>query len=191
MKTILICFAGRIASGKTTLSQAVAQTFKWPRASFGDRVRIEARRKGFNESREVLQKIGEALIEEPDDFCNMLLEHVAWKPGRHLVIDGLRHTTVLNSLRRLTTPSEVLLVLVETGEQTLEKRLAKRGVLEGYQLSDLEAHSTEREVLEAFPDMADLIVDGTLPVKTLVGEIVAWVQNKIEVASITYNGGRP
>ena len=181
MKTILICFAGRIASGKTTLSKAVAGFLKWPLASFGDYVRMEAHRKGLNESRDVLQMMGASLVEEPDDFCHLVLQQVSWKPGLHLVIEGIRHSKILDSLRRLTDPSEVFLVFVETEEQTIKRRLAERNASGGDKLSDFEAHSTEREVRTDLPAAADLIIDGSRPVDILVREIVSWLQKESDL----------
>ena len=178
MKTILICFAGRIASGKTTLSRAVAETLEWPWAGFGDYIRMEARRKGLDESRGVLQNIGESLMEDPDDFCRLLLQQVSWEPGRHIVIDGIRHVRILDSMRRVTATSKVLLVFVETKEQVLKRRLAARNAPEGDGLSDFEMHSTEREVIKNLPAAADLIVDGSKPVDILVQDIVCWLRRE-------------
>lgn len=180
MKTILICFAGRIGSGKTTLSKAVANNLRWPRASFGDYVRMEALRQGLNEPRKVLQRIGASLVEDPNKFCHLVLKQVSWKPGQNLIIDGIRHSKILDSLRKLTDPSEVFLVFVTTEEQAIRKRFAEENPFREDDLLSFEAHSTETEVKSSLSAEASLIVDGTRPVNILAREIVAWFQNKIE-----------
>jgi dephospho-CoA kinase len=48
VKPVVLTFAGRIASGKSTLSRQIAVTLGWPWASFGDYVRAEATRRGFD-----------------------------------------------------------------------------------------------------------------------------------------------
>ena len=181
---MIICFAGRVSSGKTTLSKAMADALKWPRASFGDYVRKEARRQGLNESREVLQKIGASLVEDTDKFCNKVLDQVSWKSGQNLVIDGVRHSEILGSLKRLAGPSEVFLIFVETNEQTIRKRRVDKNTSGEDNLSDLEAHSTEREVTTALPTIADLVVDGAHPLDILVQEMVAWLKSKNDEDSI-------
>lgn len=185
MKTILICFAGRIASGKTTLSQAVAENLEWPRVGFGDCVRMEARRKGLDETRNVLQNIGESLVEDPDEFCRLLLQRISWEPGCHMVIEGIRHTRILDSLRRITAPSKVLLIFIETKEQILKSRLAERYKQKKEEgLLGLESHSTEREVLTNLPDAADLIVDGSRSVEILVRQIMGWLPREIDFGGL-------
>lgn len=177
MKTILICFAGRIGSGKTTVSKVVADTLKWQRASFGDCVRMEAFRQGLDESRQVLQRLGESLVEDPDKFCRLLLKKYSWKPGQNLIIDGIRHSKILDSLRKLTDPSEVFLVFVSTDEKIIKKRFAEENPLRKDDLMSIEAHSTETEVKTILPAKSSLIVDGARPIKILVKEIMAWLKS--------------
>ena len=183
MKSIIIALAGRIGSGKSTLAVALADTLQWPRVSFGDYVRKQAIRRRLDEAREVLQEIGASLIEEDTDkFCLSVLEQVSWTPGQHIVIDGIRHSKVLRSLRKLTKPSEIFLVFVNVDDSTRMNRLYKNNVIgKNNRFSQIEAHSTEVDVREGLPDMANLIVDGTRPKQDLVQEIVTWIQNKIEM----------
>ena len=44
---LVLAFAGRIASGKSTFSMGLAQVLGWPRVSFGDYVRQVARHSGL------------------------------------------------------------------------------------------------------------------------------------------------
>ena len=113
MKSIIIGFSGKIGSGKTTLSMAVAKALNWPHASFGNYVREVVRQRGIEESRKVLQEIGASLVENPDEFCHSLLEQSGWKPGQHLIVDGVRHAKIVDALHRATEPSRVFLVFVE------------------------------------------------------------------------------
>lgn len=177
MKSIILAFAGSVASGKSTISTAVATVLGWPRVSFGDYVRSEARHRGLGESREVLQNLGVSLIEEGwEPFCRAVLAQTIWCPGQSLVIDGIRHAEAVRTLQRLVAPSKLLLVFIVTNESVRKDRLHERNVIDHNELQQIESHSTESQVRIALPEMADLTMDGTKPIEDLLQKITAWVQ---------------
>lgn len=99
MKPAAIAFSGSIASGKSTIAAAVAEALHWPCVSFGNYVRFVARSQGLVESREVLQAIGADLVEKDvAEFARAVLAQADWRPGQSIVIDGIRHVTVLDHL---------------------------------------------------------------------------------------------
>jgi dephospho-CoA kinase len=177
---LVLAFAGRIASGKSTLSTSVAQVLGWPRVSFGDYVRQVARHRGLEESRTVLQELGAALIAQGwEAFCRTVLGQVAWEPGQPLIIDGIRHAEALMVLRQLVTPSELRLVFITVNEPTRTARLRQRESPDGETLQRIEEHTTEAQVGTVLPDIADFLVDGTRPQEELQQDIVRWVQQQI------------
>lgn len=141
----VLAFAGAIGSGKSTVSAAVASELGWPRASFGDYVRAEARRRGLDaSSRDVLQALGETLISEGwDTFCAGVLRQADWRPGTPLVIDGIRHIEAIDTLAKLTAPSSIRLVYLEASEEERRRRLYARGLGNDAERLRLEAYSTE------------------------------------------------
>jgi transcriptional regulator with XRE-family HTH domain/Zn-dependent peptidase ImmA (M78 family)/adenylate kinase family enzyme len=176
LEPLVLAFSGKMGSGKSTLSQQVADALGWKRASFGDYLRVFARSQGLEESREVLQDLGESLvIKDPTAFCHSVLTHFQWHSGEPLVIDGVRHAAVLDSLRKLVAPLELRLVFIEIDEGTRIKRLQKidKSVLD--RLAVVESHSTEREVVSTLPALAAWHVQGDRPVDQVVQEILAWV----------------
>jgi cytidylate kinase len=182
LKSIIVGFAGKIGSGKTTILAAVAEALNWKRASFGDYVRGVARERGLDESREVLQEIGASLAKNPDGFCVFLLRQVDWKPGQNLVVDGIRHAKIMDALRRVTEPSRIFLVFVNIDEGVRRKRLLDDPDAEKQAALVYDAHTTEADVKNVLPAMADLVADGARPVPDLVNQIVAWIQGKSEAA---------
>jgi dephospho-CoA kinase len=177
---LVLAFAGRIASGKSTLSAGVAQVLGWPRVSFGDYVRQVARHRGLKESRTVLQELGAALIAQGwETFCNTVLGQAAWKPGQPLIIDGIRHAEALAVLRQLVTPSELRLVFITVDEPTRTTRLRQRESPDGETMQRIEEHTTEAQVGTVLPGIADFLVDGTRPQEELQQDIVRWVQQQI------------
>lgn len=156
----VIAVAGRIASGKTTIAGLLARKLGAGYASFGDVVRAEIRSRGLSETRAVLQVVGQELVDEdPEGFCTRVLEQSGWPFTPVVVLDGLRHCDVLETLRNLSLPAQISLVYVHVPDHALRARLAERG--EQQNLSSLEASTTERQVATVLRSKADIVVDGT------------------------------
>jgi hypothetical protein len=116
-RPMVLVFAGRLASGKSTLSAGVAGALGWPYVSFGEYVRQVARSRGLDWSRHVLQELGAALIgQDCEGFCRAVLGQTDWDPGQPLVIDGLRHVEAVDVLRQLVAPSTLLLIFITVNE---------------------------------------------------------------------------
>ena len=59
MSGLVACFAGKIGSGKTSVTNVLARGLQWRRVGFGDYVRAElARRGGDPDVRKDLQDLG-------------------------------------------------------------------------------------------------------------------------------------
>jgi ribosome-binding protein aMBF1 (putative translation factor)/cytidylate kinase len=176
LEPLVLAFSGKIGSGKTTLSQQVAEALGWRRASFGEYVGIFAKSQGLEVSRDVLQELGQSLVARgPDDFCRSVLAHFGWNSGEPLVIDGVRHAVIFEALRRIVAPLDLRLVFINVDENTRLKRLKQtdRDVID--RLREVESHSTEREVTETLPSLASRHFQGDRPAKDVVREIVGWV----------------
>jgi dephospho-CoA kinase len=157
MKPAVIGFSGRIASGKSAISKALAADIGCQRVSFGDYVRKVAAERGLGSTREVLQSLGEELeTADVSRFCRAVIDLAEWQSGSSLVIDGIRHVHVLESLRSLVEPTPLILVFVEADDSLRTSRLAERGEGEDVRLGSVESHSTERDVLEGLPQLADI-----------------------------------
>jgi dephospho-CoA kinase len=173
MKPLVIGFAGRIGSGKSTISSCLAAALNWPRASFGEYVRTVARQRGLDESRETLQKLGESLINEnAEKFCKSFLAQAKWKEGCPLIIEGIRHLEIVELLRKIMLPTEFKLIYITLDEQLRELRLHRRDAADFSHIQQIENHSTERDSKEALASIADLIVDGSKAHEDLSTEII-------------------
>lgn len=176
LEPLVLGFAGKIGSGKSTISKEVANALGWTRASFGDYLRSRAKSSGFEQSREVLQEIGASLIEnDPKEFCRAVLAHYKWNAGEPLVIDGIRHEEILEALRSLVAPLEVRLVFLEVPDNQRLARLQKVNETVAENLAEVELHSTEVQVDDRLKELADLKLAGTQPVGELVSKVVGWV----------------
>ena len=176
LEPLVLGFAGKIGSGKSTVSAEVAKALGWPRASFGDYLRTVAKSNGFGESREVLQELGSSLVEKgAEEFCRSVLAHYQWSAGEPLIVDGVRHAEVVEALRRLVAPLELRLVFIDVDDRTRRDRLPTTDKDMPKKLQLIETHMTEKQVNECLPALADLRLPGSQPVATLVSTIVNWV----------------
>lgn len=176
LEPLVIGFAGKIASGKSTISAEVAKALGWPRASFGDYLRIFAKSSGLGESREVLQEIGASLVaKDVEGFCRAVLTHYQWSAGEPLIVDGIRHAEVVDALRRLVAPLELRLVYIDVDEEARRARLRQDDGDLPEKLQMVERHSTEEQVKNRVPALADLRLPGDKPVVELVSTVVNWV----------------
>lgn len=170
--SIVLCFSGGIASGKTSLANRVAERLGLPSASFGSFVRSIAKARGTSEDRSSLQALGEALIEELgwDAFCRAVLDSAGWKPGSSIVVDGIRHLSALNTLRAIVAPIATRLVFVDVPLDVRQERAEHRSQ-EGTDVAKADAHSTEKDVRDVLREMADLVVDGTRDPSSLLNDV--------------------
>lgn len=173
----VIAFAGKIGSGKTTITKSLADALGWTRVGFGDYVRKVVRERGLEETRAVLQRVGTELLRaDPRDFCRSVLVSSGWRGGQNLLIDGLRHAETIEIIRQLTHAKTVRIVFVRISEEVRLRRL------EGYDESDasyralVESHSSEAQVTAGIADAADFVVDNDGPLQATVSEIGKWME---------------
>jgi dephospho-CoA kinase len=124
----LICLAGGIASGKTTVTQELAVALpNCSVRSFGDVVRSQARAEGLPLDRATLQAIGLRLIAA--GWCAFVDELVAELPpdAEVLIVDGVRHREAVDELRRRFPDAALRLVYLYADEATVRARLHERG----------------------------------------------------------------
>lgn len=170
-------FAAPIEGGKTTLSKAVAERLGAPRVSFGAWLRSHAQEKQLKLTREVLQDLGEQLVQaDVGSFCLNVLAQESWSSGQPLVIDGVRHQQVLSTLDDLLAPSEGYLIYVSVDPVTQSKRLETDDLPHEKSLAELEQHSTEVQVKPVLLEQADLVLNGTLDVEVLVEQVLNFLK---------------
>ena len=155
---MIIGFAGSIASGKSVVAKAVADTMGVPYVSFGGAVRSEAEVRGLEPSRTTLQDLGNELIAQGwDRLWARVIDQVNWDHRSSLVVDGIRHLGAIAIIRQSATPSRFYLIFVSTPPGHRRSRLLERGwTCAEARMAD--QHPTEKE-LPAVRDRADLLID--------------------------------
>ena len=176
MQTNLL-FAGRIGSGKTDVSKAVAEALGSRWNSFGAALKKIAAARGLPITRDNLQSLGEQMVAcEPDDLCNRVLADAGPAGQQLVIIDGLRHRHICDVLKALLAPQPVRVVYVEVCDEVRRERLRNRDALTDAELERLEKHSTEIQVATDIRGLADLIVDNSGPLEGTVAMIVRQVK---------------
>ncbi len=172
MKTVVLGFAGRIASGKTTISKASANALGLPWVSFGDYVRHITKYIGLDTNdRVVLQDVGNFLIKYPQAFCAKVLEQAPYRPGAGLVIDGIRHKEVVDELRYLVTPTPFILIYISAENSTVVHRLREAGKNE-YDVNFVEQDPTEFQVRNTLANLADIRINNDFrPLEDVIDEL--------------------
>jgi dephospho-CoA kinase len=161
----ILCFSGNIAAGKSTWSSRIADELNVKKGSFGDYLR---KRLGTND-RDVLKTVGAKLVaESPDDFARSVLEDVGWRPGESMVLEGLRHISVLDALRVVTSPARVLLLFVDASAEDRLQRIRQRG--DSSQLKTLDADPTESDV-PGLRAIADIVINHDTKVEEILAKI--------------------
>jgi dephospho-CoA kinase len=173
---LVVAIAGKMGSGKTTLSKDLAAALSCPRAAFGDYVRQQVQGRGLPLTRENLQVIGtELLLKDSAAFCDSVIASSGWHKGLDLVIDGLRHLATIPIIRRITEPSDLKIVYISVTEETRLQRLSARGEGGRDNVTKMDSHSSEQE-LASIAAMADITIPGDEARHTNVSSI----RNRLE-----------
>lgn len=170
MSTVL-ALSGKINSGKSYAGKPFAEEYGLDYVSFGDYVRQVTEMRGLPADRECWQQVGEELVETNlEGFCLDVLAAQApdWKPGKSLVIDGIRHVKVSDFLKNFVAPSRYVLTVFKVNEQIRIERLRREGIKQNDLIERIESHSTETQVETALPQIADFIIDGNQPLPELL-----------------------
>jgi dephospho-CoA kinase len=167
MKPIVVGLAGPIASGKTTIGRELADSLGVSFGSFGRVVRMVAQNKGVSESRENLQRLGQQLVDQdPVQLCRDVLDDAGWRRGTSVVIEGVRHQSIVDALRQLVRPVPFRLVYVDVDLRTeLARTSLSDAVMKRYREDPTEIQ------LPNLRKIADLCVTGTSPVNQAVSKI--------------------
>jgi dephospho-CoA kinase len=174
---IALALTGKIGSGKTAVTTAIAKALNWPRASFGDYVRAVAREQDIAPTRQSLQKLGtELLNQDPKQFCASVLSSSGWVAPGNLVIDGLRHRETVALIRDLVRPALLKIVLIQVSEPTRLTRVREREGIDLQSIAAFDSHSSEAQVTSGLYDVADLVIDGEQPLAETVGELSRWIE---------------
>jgi hypothetical protein len=158
----VICLAGEIGSGKTSVGKLITANTAIPLISFGSYVREQVQKNGGDPGdRPSLQAYGERRIQEGvERFCRDVLKFGGYKHGESAVIDGVRHLEVLNLLRDIVAPFPLHLLFLEAGR---ERRSARSS-----DAARFDVHPVEMQI-RSLQNHADVVIDAELDLDMVMG----------------------
>jgi len=176
---LLLCFSGKIGSGKTSTSAAIAKALGCSYTSFSSYLKNEvAAVRGDPDCRESLQDLGQCRIEQDADlFCREVLAAGGFVPGKDFVLDGIRHVEVLPHLVRIAAPSEMCLIFLMADTQLCSMRARARSVREERDFNRAASHLVEADMEERLPMEAHAIVHGSLSGPVVIDRCIELIDN--------------
>ncbi len=173
----VICFSGKIGSGKSSVSASVAKGLDCKLASFGGYIRhMVEMQDGDPKNRQALQDYGQGRVERDiEAFCRDVLKHANYQNGEDLVVDGIRHVDVFSTLSRLLPDCTVSLIHLDLDDNLRRSRMAGRGD-DRADFSRAENHTVEQDLQDSLPMRADLIIDVSAPLNEVVEKCLRFTQ---------------
>lgn len=163
-------FSGKIASGKTTISTALANYLGINRYTVSDYLKNYADiYYNGNHSRDTLQKIGDIKRKEGyKKFCIDFLTFINYEKDMSFIIDGIRTIEFLEEMKLCLINEKVIHIFIEIDEKLRHERMLKRNAQDQLYYQ----HHTEnysRKLMEA----ADIIVNSNNNVTAIVAYILS------------------
>jgi adenylate kinase family enzyme len=166
---MVIGISGRIHSGKSTLANEMAKRMCIPKVSFGSFLRRYSEVNSLDLTRISLQDLGQNFVDNSlDEFCNLVLNEGGWDKETNLIVDGIRHISVLEKLKELVKPQKFILIFIEVSDE----ELAKRDI--GYQDNQrkiFEQHLSEIQVISKLKSFADIVVQPDYSLDDIIVQI--------------------
>jgi cytidylate kinase len=175
---MVLAFSGKIGSGKSSVSAAVAHVLQLPLVSFGGYVRQQAQLLALEPTRKQLQDLGESLLQaDAQSFCAAVLAQ-APSQAAGLVVDGIRHESVLQILRQLVLPQQLLHIHLTLEEEVRTERVTQRQreTIDEEEQRRIISHPTEVQVVDILPSLADIIIDSVDELDNTVSQVIKQVK---------------
>jgi len=178
MNVNLVVF-GKVGSGKTVLSHGLAAALGARWSGFGFTIKGIAAELGIPQTREQLQTLGAKLVaDDPEALCRRVIQEGEPQDKQCMVIDGLRHKSIHDTLSAMSKPRRLLCIFVAVPDDIRYERLQKRDHISVETIQELEAHSTEAQVAGELLQLADYIADNSGDLETTLRRILGWIQTE-------------
>lgn len=160
---VVLAFSGQIGSGKSSLAKAISDEFGFSRISFGGYVRHLVRQSGGDENdRKALQDEGERRVNrDPSAFLLATLDYHDVDKANSFVVEGLRHTSILNEMRKFFG-TDLIHIHLEAGDHIAFERAVARGD-DPKVVERALRHKVEADVATDLREAADLVLPASSP----------------------------
>lgn len=166
--TVIVALSAERGAGKTTLAAAIAADLSAVHARVSGWLASRIEEQGRVPTADALREAGEHAAANPASLVEEVLAFYRWQPGRGLIFDAVRHSGVLDALRKYVAPQPVLHVALTLDREAIEGRLARRG--DTAQVEAGRSHSTEAQVPSLIA-AGDVVLDAASKVDVLVDRV--------------------
>lgn len=165
-----ICVAGKICSGKSTLTRAISSHINFPIVSFGGILRNYSLDNGLPIARKDLQEFGQNLIDQLgfEGFLRWSMSHSVISWDNSIIIDGLRHREIYGHILQMFP--QTFLVYCDCDLKTQTSRLMMRDNIGEIESKRIILHKTELGV-EELRAVAHLIFRPDYPIMDFLDEL--------------------
>ncbi len=173
-----LVFCGRLGSGKTLVSKAVAAATGAQWNSFSSTLKRIAGERGLPIERAALQSLGEVMVaENPREFCERVVAEAEPQTGPHFVLDGLRHEHIYRILTELSRPRRLFCIYIDAADDVRLRRITARDGYTEEEIRLAEQHSTEVQVSRSLLRLADYRADNSCSLDVTVEGVLKWLQS--------------
>ena len=171
--------SGSSRVGKTSLAKEIARLVDGSLVSFGDHVRCIAASisegSGITD-RKALQDLGQQLVErDPRGFCTAVIEQDTDSSSQPLVVDGLRHLSLLPILRDLLPGRNMDLIFIESSPGIRKSRWG--GEPSEDEIVAVDSHLVDAD-LGTLHQRSDLIIDTSDGFEPALKVFLGWLGDK-------------
>lgn len=165
-----ICVAGKICSGKSTLSRAISSYIDFPIISFGGILRDYSLSNGLPITRKDLQEFGQNLIDQLgfEGFLRWSMSHSVISWNNSIIVDGLRHREIYWHILQMFP--QTFLVYCDCDLKVQISRLMMRDEIGEIEAERIMSHKTELGV-EELRAVAHLIFQPDYPINDFLNEL--------------------
>ena len=138
---------------------------------------LAAQRDLESTDRGTLQDLGQQLVTpNPCAFLEGMLAWAGYRAGQDLVLEGLRHVSVLEALKAhgIECADPVVLIYIETPADLRARRLTERGETAD-RADNYGRHPVEQDTYVNLKAAADLTLSGDQPAKALCAMVMHYL----------------
>ncbi|HXD31597.1 MAG TPA: AAA family ATPase [Pyrinomonadaceae bacterium] len=181
LNTKVIAVCGQIGSGKSSIIRELSKSYAWDTVSFG--AYIKSQIAADHPTRTDYQTLGEmlfatrgpkGLLEDAIKFSN--------PSSDSLLIDGVRHVSILSELRKIY--NDPIVIFLEVVDRVRYERFTGRDKTEptmSYaKFLDMCRHPIEQGIV-AISEIADIVIDANRDFAAVLAEIIAQLDERIQI----------
>ncbi len=131
---------------------------------------------GDSADRKQLQDVGQLRERQNvNRFCREMLDYFGVGEDENLVVDGIRHLTVVDALSAHLFPRNLFLLHLDVDDSERRKRASIRGD-DASDFTRAASHCVEGDLEYELPKRADSVIDATRSIEVVVDECVLAIE---------------